>query len=62
MAWKVFTNKGELLLNTIGGGGGSGSVTDFSFTDDATFTGVVTNPTTTPNLTLTLLIVDGGTY
>lgn len=41
---------------------GSGSVTTFSFTNNTTFTGVVTNPTTTPNLTLTLVLVDGGTW
>ena len=37
-----------------GGGGGSGTVTDFSFTDANGIAGVVTNSTTTPNLTLSL--------
>jgi len=40
------------FLNPGGGGGGGGTVTDFSFTDANGFTGVVTNSTTTPNLTL----------
>lgn len=40
----------------------TGTVTSFSFTNDTTFTGVVINSTTTPNLTLTLLLVDGGTW
>lgn len=44
------------------GGGGSGTVTSFSFTNDATFSGVVANPTTAPALSLTLLEVDGGVY
>lgn len=33
-------------------GGGAGTVTSFSFTDANGFDGTVTNPTTTPNLTL----------
>jgi len=32
--------------------GGTGTLTNFSFTDDNGFDGTVTNPTTTPNLTL----------
>ncbi len=49
-----------MLLSTVvmggggGGGGGSGTVTDFSFTDQLGVTGVVTNNSTTPNLTITL--------
>lgn len=39
---------------TGGGGGGSGTVTNFSFTNGNGFTGVVTNSTTTPTLSLTL--------
>jgi hypothetical protein len=35
-------------------GAGAGSVTNFSFTNANGISGVVTNPTTTPNLTLTL--------
>lgn len=38
------------------GGGGSGTVTSFSFTDANGFDGTVTNPTTTPNLTLTTTV------
>ena len=34
------------------GGGGSGTVTSFSFTNGGGFTGTVTNPTTTPALSL----------
>jgi hypothetical protein len=41
---------------------GTGTVSSFSFTNNTTFSGVVATPTTTPNLTLTLLVVDGGTY
>jgi hypothetical protein len=37
-----------------GGGGGSGTVTTVGFTNANGVSGVVTNPTTTPNLTLTL--------
>jgi len=37
-----------------GAGGGSGTVTSFSFTDANGITSTVTNPTTTPNLTLAL--------
>ncbi len=55
MAFKVFTNKGELLLNTIGGGGGSGSVTSFSSGDlSPLFTTSVATSTTTPALSFTL--------
>lgn len=39
---------------TGGGGGGSGTVTNFSFTNANGVSAVVTNPTTTPDLTLTL--------
>ncbi len=55
MAWKVFTNKGELLLNTIGGGGGGGSVTSFSAGYlSPLFTTSVTASTTTPALSFSL--------
>jgi hypothetical protein len=40
--------------NRTGGSGGSGTVTSFSFTNGAGISGVVTNPTTTPALALTL--------
>lgn len=40
-----------------GGGGGSGTVTNFSFTNSTGITGTVTNPTTTPNLSL---VIDTG--
>lgn len=40
-----------------GGGGGSGTVTNFSFTNSTGITGTVTNPTTTPNLSL---VIDSG--
>lgn len=43
-AWEWFTP-----------GTGTGTVTTFSFTDDAVFDGTVTNPGTTPNLSLSLL-------
>jgi len=39
--------------NTGGGGGASGTVTSFAFTNGNGFTGTVTNPTTTPTLSLT---------
>jgi hypothetical protein len=44
-------------------GAGSGTVTSFSFSNAGGFTGVVTNPTTTPSLSLTLqdAIADGST-
>lgn len=41
---------------------GTGSVTNFSFTDGAGFKGTVANPTTAPALSLLLDYVDGGTY
>lgn len=47
----------QVAKNASGGGSG-GTVTSFSFTDANGFTGVVTNPTTTPNLTLTTNIGD----
>ncbi len=37
-------------------------ISNFSFTNNSTFSGVVTNSTTTPNLTLTLILVDGGVF
>ena len=57
---KYKTSGGTVVVLYPQGGGGSGTVTSFSFTDANGFTGVVTNPTTTPNLTLTLDSVDGG--
>jgi len=44
--------KKYVIYTPTGGGGGSGTVTNFSFTDANGFDGTVTNPTTTPNLTL----------
>lgn len=41
-------------------GGGSGTVTSFSFTDGGGFTGLVTNDTSTPNLSLTLQTASGS--
>lgn len=43
---------GDLVIT--GGGGGSGTVTNFSFTNGAGFTGSVANATTTPTLSLVL--------
>ena len=43
---------GSWSIWTGSSGGGSGTVTDFSFTNANGFTGVVTNSTTIPNLTL----------
>lgn len=40
----------EGVVAVGGGGGGSGTVTSFAFTNANGFTGVVTNPTTTPTL------------
>lgn len=40
-----------------GGGGGSGTVTSFAFTNSTGITGTVTNPTTTPTLSL---VIDSG--
>lgn len=39
-------------------GAGTGTVTSFSFTDANGFDGTVTNPTTTPNLTLTTTVAN----
>lgn len=39
-----------------------GTVTLFSFTNTSEISGIVTNPTTIPNLSLTLLVINGGTY
>lgn len=49
----------EILLcliaaNVSGGGGGGGTVTSFGFTNANGVSGIVTNPATTPNLTLSL--------
>lgn len=40
--------------STGGGGGGGGTVTNFSFTNTTGINGTVTNPTTTPNLSLAI--------
>lgn len=40
--------------STGGGGGGGGTVTNFSFTNTTGIIGTVTNPTTTPNLSLAI--------
>jgi hypothetical protein len=58
----ALTNDGFGNLSWSLTGGGSGTVTNFSFTNNSTFSGVVANSSTTPNLTLTLLLVDGGTW
>lgn len=47
-------------LLTDASGGGSGTVTSFSFNDANGFDGTVTNPTTTPELTLTTTITNGA--
>ena len=44
------------------GSGGGGTVTSFSFTDTAEVSGNVVTSTTTPNLTITLILIDGGTF
>lgn len=41
------------------GGGDTGTVTEFTFTDANGFSGIVTNSTTTPNLTLTTSVSSG---
>lgn len=48
----------------IGAGTSSttGTVTSVAFTDNSIFTCIITNPTTTPNLSLTLVLVDGGSW
>jgi hypothetical protein len=55
-----YKDENGVVIPIGGGGGGSGTVLSFSFTDANGFTGVVTTPTTTPNLTLTLDEIDGG--
>jgi len=53
VVWNPTTKKLGFYVKPGGsGGGGSGTVTNFSFTNANGFTGVVTNATTTPNLTL----------
>lgn len=54
----VFNPFTSELDATGSGGGGTGTVTSFSFTDANGFDGTVTNPTTTPNLTLTTTVTD----
>lgn len=44
----------NVLYATGGGGGGSGTVINFSFTNANGISGFVSNPTNTPNLTLSL--------
>lgn len=48
--------KKYVIYTPTGGGGGSGTVTDFTFTDANGFDGTVTTSTTTPNLTLATTI------
>lgn len=43
-----------ITASETGAGGGSGTVTTFGFTNANGVSGVVTNPTTTPNLTISL--------
>lgn len=50
------SNAGVLSLSSTVG---TGTVTSFSFTDGSGFDGTVTNPTTTPNLSLTTSISSG---
>lgn len=52
LIWKICEKTAGLTGG--GGGGGSGTVTSFSFTNANGITGIVTNATTTPNLTLSL--------
>src|SRR6185437_731738 len=42
------------FIDSTGGAGGGGTVTNFSFTNTTGITGTVTNPTTTPNLSLAI--------
>jgi hypothetical protein len=53
MVYKVATGDWVYLPYWPGGGGGSGTVTSFTFTDGNGFDGTVTNGTTTPTLSLT---------
>lgn len=48
----------QIYKQSSGGGGGTGTVTSFSFTDANGFSGTVTNPTTTPDLTLETSVGD----
>lgn len=66
---QLYTNSGNGFGNAIinvascngcGGGGGGGTVTSFSFTNGGGFTGVVTNPTTTPTLSLQTSLSSGS--
>lgn len=52
----VSANKDYELSSCGGGGGGSGTVTNFSIVNANGFSGSVSNPTTTPALTLTTTI------
>jgi len=52
---KIDTAIGTLITAT-------GTVTSFSFTSTSEISGTVSFPTSTPNLVLTLLTVNGGTY
>jgi hypothetical protein len=56
-------SSGNASWQAPSGGGGSGTVTNFSFTDGNGFTGSVSNTTTTPALSLTLqdAAADGAT-
>lgn len=51
---QFLTTDGTGITSWTSGGGGGGSVTSFSFTNANGVNGVVTNPTSTPNLTISL--------
>lgn len=55
---KIDEITGRILVDSSGGG--MGTVTSFSFNDANGFDGTVTNPTTTPQLTLTTTITNGA--
>jgi hypothetical protein len=48
----------EISYEIVGTGGGSGTVTSFTFTDGNGFDGTVTNSTTTPTLSLTTTVTN----
>lgn len=50
----LITGQTEWLMNSDRPSSGSGTVTNFSFTNGGGFTGVVTNASTTPTLSLTI--------
>lgn len=55
---QIDENTGRILVDNSGGG--SGTVTSFSFTDGNGFDGTVTNATTTPALSLTTTVTNGA--